>query len=604
MALSEDPAKLFSDLKINANLLKALLDEFGFNKLTPVQAATIPQFLNHKDVIVEAVTGSGKTISFLVPVLEMLNRRPDPLRKHDIGAVILSPTRELALQTTEVLNRLLKFTDFCCSSWIGGRSASKDVEDFSANGGHIIVATPGRFLDLLENHSTKGKYDLRVSLKALEVLVLDEADRLLEMGFELTLTSILTYLPKQRRTGMFSATQTTELKQLIRTGMRNPVVIKVQEKEHLRTPTGLTSFYTIQTADTKLDNLVAFLRAHRQSKHLLFFATCDCVNYFSALLEDVFKKWKILSLHRKLKHKRQAIFQEFSALKSGVLVCTDVVARGIDWPDIDWVIQYDIPKSAAVYVHRCGRTARIGGKVGRSLLYLLPNEEPYVEFIKRNQQVSLLPFGKITLQSASSNSPPEVNTSERLKKLALKDKAMFEKGVRAFVSYVRAYGQHECSIICRTYDLDLGALATGFGLLKLPRMPELKDYQVSDKFQETEVDIRNLHYKDKSREKQRRENALKPPKEKPFKTRTEAFSIAKAKRLHTKERRLVKVIQRKKKTEDFKEDELEDLASDLRLIKKLRLKKISKDRFNKNFAAGDSEGEEDEIDQGISQALS
>ena len=170
-------------------------------------------------------------------------------------------------------------------------------------------------------------------------------------------------------------------------GMRNPVVIKVQEKEHLRTPTGLTSFYTVQPADTKLDNLVAFLRAHRQSKHLLFFATCDCVNYFSALLENVFKKWKILSLHRKLKHKRQAIFQEFSAVRSGVLVCTDVVARGIDWPDIDWVIQYDIPKSAAVYVHRCGRTARMGGRVGRSLLYLLPNEEPYVDFIKRNQQV-------------------------------------------------------------------------------------------------------------------------------------------------------------------------------------------------------------------------
>ena len=186
-------------------------------------------------------------------------------------------------------------------------------------------------------------------------------------------------------------------------------------------------------------------------------------------------------------------------------------------------------------------------------------------------QVSLLPFDETTLHSSS---PAPINTSERLKKLALKDKAMFEKGVRAFVSYVRAYGQHECSIICRTGDLDLSALAEGFGLLKLPRMPELKDYQLSDKFRETDVDIRGLHYKDKSREKQRKENAAKPPKEKTVKKRTEAFSIAKAKKLHTKERRLVKVIQKKKKAENFKEDELEDLANDLRLIKKLRLKKV------------------------------
>jgi ATP-dependent RNA helicase DDX55/SPB4 len=169
---------------------------------------------------VEAVTGSGKTIAFLVPALQILLRRSDPWKRHEIGAVVLSPTRELALQTMEVLEKLLKYSDFRCCTWIGGRSASKDIEDFSENGGHIVVATPGRLLDLLENHPTKGKCDLRVSLKSLDVLVLDEADRLLEMGFELTLTSILTYLPKQRRTGMFSATQTTELKQLIRAGER------------------------------------------------------------------------------------------------------------------------------------------------------------------------------------------------------------------------------------------------------------------------------------------------------------------------------------------------------------------------------------------------
>ncbi|OQV19420.1 ATP-dependent RNA helicase DDX55 [Hypsibius exemplaris] len=588
------PVKVFSELKI-ADWIQQGIADFGFSSLTPVQAATIPQFLSHKDVIVEAVTGSGKTIAFLVPALEILNRRSDPWKRHEIGALILSPTRELAFQTTEVLEKLLKHSQFRCCTWIGGRSPLTDISDFSDHGGHIVVATPGRLLDLLKDHPTKGKCDLRVSLKSLDVLVLDEADRLLEMGFEEALSDILKYLPKQRRTGMFSATQTTELRKLIKAGMRNPVVIKVQEKLNLRTPTRLKSFYSIQPAEAKLDHLLAFLRTHRQSKHLLFFATCNCVNYFTSFLESVFKKWKILSLHGKLKNKRQAVFEEFSALKSGVLVCTDVVARGIDWPDIDWVIQCDIPKSAAVYVHRCGRTARMGGRIGQSLLYLLPNEEPYVEFIKNNQQVSLKPFDDTTLLPAPS---PFTSTSQRLKKLALKDRAIFEQGVRAFVSYIRAYGQHECSLICRTRDLDLSGLAEAFGLLKLPRMPELKDVAGTGRFVETVVDLSKIPYKDKTRERQRTANLAKPPREKAkqFKP-TEAFSIAKAKRLHTKERRLIKEIKRAKKTAGFKEEELEELAKDVRLIKKLRLKKISKDRFNKKFATGESDNEEEmEVD--------
>jgi ATP-dependent RNA helicase DDX55/SPB4 len=184
-----------------------------------------------------------------------------------------------------------------------------------------------------------------------------------------------------------------------------------------------------------------------------------------------------------------------------------------------------------------------------------------------------VPFDDSTLSKADGVS---TDTSSRLKKMALKDKAVFEQGVRAFVSYIRAYGQHECSLICRTRDLDLGALAESFGLLKLPRMPELKDHDLTGKFQETNVDISSLTYKDKTREKQRTENLARPPKEKTKQIRsTEAFSIAKAKRLHTKERRLLKEIKRKKKSQDFKQEELDDLAKDVRLIKKLRLKKVS-----------------------------
>lgn len=369
--------------------------------------------------------------------------------------------------------------------------------------------------------------------------------------------------------------------------MRNPVVIKVQEKQSLRTPTGLTSFYTIQPAHKKLDHLCTFLRSHRTEKHLLFFATCDCVNYFTLFLQRLFAskspkkppKFPVFSLHRKLKNKRQIIFEEFSKVSSGVLVCTDVVARGIDWPDIDWVIQYDVPKAAAVYVHRCGRTARMGGRVGKSLLYLLPNEEAYVDFIERNQQVNLLPFEKsVDLSVLSCN---------RLKTFAKKDRDFYERGIRAFVSYVRAYGQHECALICRLRELDLDALAEGFGLLRLPRMPELKDCEIGETFKESDVDVTAIPYKDKTREKQRAaknslgfEGGLKKLKKK---GKTEAFTIAKAKRLHTKERRLLKEIKKVKKIEGFKQEELDDLAADLRLIKKERLKKVRKLRKRRIF---------------------
>ncbi|XP_055347637.1 ATP-dependent RNA helicase DDX55-like [Paramacrobiotus metropolitanus] len=601
----EDVDNLFGDTKIHPEIVRAVA-EFGFHSLTPVQAATIPQFLNHKDVIVEAVTGSGKTLAFLIPCLEILLRRPEPWRPHDIGALILSPTRELALQIHAVLERLLKHTTLRGIAWIGGRPTAKDVADWDAQGGNVVVATPGRMVDMLEGGVGRGRWEVRQAVKSVEVVVLDEADRLLEMGFEVAVGEILGRLPKQRRTGMFSATQTTQLKQLIRAGMRNPVAIKVEEKLNLRTPTGLTSFYTIQSPQTKLDHLLAFLRAHRRQKHLLFFATCDCVNYFTLYLQHVFHKKKanvtafpIMSLHRKLKHKRQAIFQEFSNVSAGILVCTDVVARGIDWPDIDWVIQFDVPKSAAVYVHRCGRTARMGGREGQSLLYLLPNEEPYVEFVQRNQRVSLLPLPESVSPSSADTSP--VKSSDKLKRLTATDRDMHDKSIRAFVSYIRAYGQHECSVICRVKELDLCGLADAFGLLRLPRMPELREVDTGQ-FTESAVDIEKIPYKDKHREKQRQEKKERGDggrEGKMRKMKTEAFSLAKAKKLASKERKLVKKIQRKKKGagDDADDGDLEELARDLRLIKKERLKKISRDAFNKQFAADSDSDDSDETSE-------
>ncbi|CAG5132977.1 unnamed protein product, partial [Candidula unifasciata] len=415
-----------------------------------------------------------------------------------IGAIIMTPTRELAEQISEVVSHFLRFLPqltSCC--FIGGANPQSDIDKFIAHGGHIVIATPGRLEDLFQRKV--AGFTLAASVKALEMLILDEADRLLDMGFETSINAILSYLPKLRRTGLFSATQTDEVAKLIRAGLRNPLQITVKEKVSKegytpKTPSLLKNYFMFLEADEKMSQLVRFLQLRKKEKILLFFSTCACVDYFSLCLQQIIKKTPILAIHSKMKNKRSKIISTFREMASGILMCTDVMARGIDIPDINWVIQYDPPSSASSFVHRCGRTARIGNQ-GNALVMLLPTEDSYIKFIELNQKVPLTEMPK---QSDAS----EVST--RLQTLAINDRSVYEKGLRAFVSYIQSYAKHECNMILRVKDLDFGRLAQGFGLLHVPKMPELKGKSVSS-FQPIEVDLASIPYKDKIREKLRQE---------------------------------------------------------------------------------------------------
>lgn len=533
--------------------------------------------MSNKDVAVEAVTGSGKTLAFLIPIVEMLLQREEKLKKHDVGAIIITPTRELAKQIDEVLRTFTKdLIQLKQLLLIGGVDPVENMQRFKSDGGHIIIGTPGRLEDLM-TRKQEG-IDLAAHVRSLEVLVLDEADRLLDLGFEASINTILGFLPKQRRTGLFSATQTDEVEALVRAGLRNPVRVTVREKyskskSEQRTPSTLKNFYTICESQEKFSRLVSFLKARKTCKNMVFFSTCACVNYFSKALERFLSNVKVLSIHGKMKSKRHKVFDSFRKLKSGVLICTDVMARGVDIPEVDWVIQFDPPSSASAFVHRCGRTARIGNQ-GNALLFLLPAEESYVEFISINQKVPLQSFeieGEVT------------DVTPKLRQMAMKDRDVYEKGMKAFVSFVQFYRKHECSLIFRSNDLELGKLATGFGLLKLPIMPELKDKSVD--FEPVDVDVDKLYYKDKNREKQRKrmlqessENGFYPTdsKKKKFRKETVPWSKnkeRKVKREKRKARREFFKTQRQK--HQFDEDELEDLARDARLVKKLKAGKIS-----------------------------
>ncbi|XP_019362669.1 PREDICTED: ATP-dependent RNA helicase DDX55 isoform X1 [Gavialis gangeticus] len=550
-----------------------------FPRMTPVQSATIPLFMNNKDVAAEAVTGSGKTLAFVIPILEILLKREEKLKKMQVGAIIITPTRELAVQIDEVLSHFTKhFPQFSQILLIGGTNPVEDIEKFKEHGGNIIVATPGRLEDMFRRKA--DGLDLVRCVKSLDVLVLDEADRLLDMGFEASINAILDFLPKQRRTGLFSATQTQEVENLVRAGLRNPVRISVKEKgvaasSTQKTPTRLENYYMICRADEKFNQLVHFLRQHKQEKHLVFFSTCACVEYYGKALESMVKNAKIMCIHGKMKHKRNKIFTEFRKLPSGILVCTDVMARGIDIPEVNWVLQYDPPRSASAFVHRCGRTARIG-HVGSALVFLLPMEESYVNFLSINQ--------KCPMQEMK---PPKnmVDLLPKLKSMALADRAVFEKGMKAFVSYVQAYAKHECSLIFRIKDLDFASLARGFALLRMPKMPELKGKSLSD-FIPVSFDTDTITFKDKNREKQRQKLLEQQRKEKQENEgkkkfiRNKAWSKQKAKKEKKK-----KMTAKRKREEgsDLEDEDLEELLNDTRLLKRLKKGKISEEEFEKRL---------------------
>lgn len=572
--MSENVNSSWTSLKIHDELRKAV-EELKFAQMTPVQATTIPLFLSNKDVAVEAVTGSGKTLAFLVPLLEILLKRDEPLTKYAVGAIVISPTRELATQIYHVLEHFLKFVpQFTGQLLTGGYNPMNDVKAYKEHGANIIVATPGRMVDMLERKD--DNFSFAACVKSLEVLVLDEADRLLDMGFEKSINTVLSFLPKQRRTGLFSATQTKEVEDLIRAGLRNPVSVTVKEKpteecgHTQRTPALLKNFYILCEADQKLSTLVAFLKNHPNGKHMVFFSTCACVEYFSALLVQLLKNMTVISIHGKMKGKRQKVFNRFMKMEKGVLVCTDVMARGVDIPDVQWVLQYDAPKSSSSFIHRCGRTARMGNE-GSAVLLLMPSEDAYIKFLELNQKVTL----------EKMDPPPVINeVTSRVKKLAMKDRAVYEKGIRAFVSYIKAYSKHECYLLFRMKDLDFAKVAQGFALLKMPYMPELRGKKIQG-FQPSGIDVKAIPYKEKSREKQRQEKLSSMQEG----SKSDTKSAKKGKqRPFAKNVRLNPRPGKKRKTkEDYENEEWDELASDARLLKKLKSNKITKEEFDEAF---------------------
>lgn len=537
------------------------ISSMGFQRMTPVQASAIPLFMGNKDVVVEAVTGSGKTLAFLIPTIERLLRLDEPIKKHHVGAIIISPTRELATQIHSVLLSLLAFhapsaaaagaiktqeeedthmvdaiygqaaqekptlptppPKFSSSTpkvvpqlLLGGTTkAQQDISTFLKTSPNILIATPGRLLEVLSSPH------VHCPQSSFEALIMDEADRLLDLGFSDTLQKILSRLPKQRRTGLFSASVSEALDQLVRVGLRNPVRIAVKVKSasgasDRRTPASLQMAYITTKPTLKMPALRQLLTdmSPQPQKTVLYVSTCASVDYWQhvlpALIPDTFS---VVPLHGKHpSNVRAKNFTKFvSTVSPAILLTTDVAARGLDIPQVDLVVQLDPPSDPKTFLHRCGRAGRAGRR-GLAVTFLNQGkEEDYIEFL-RIRQTPIFPLHSPAITPIDSAGEAATQT---IRDVVLKDRAIHDKAQRGFVSWVQAYSKHAASSIFRKEDLDWTEQALSWGLLKLPKMPELKTF-TGDKRLGLTLDFDVYAFKDKTREAHRLEELAKYKAEK------------------------------------------------------------------------------------------
>ncbi|KAI0089434.1 DEAD-domain-containing protein [Irpex rosettiformis] len=445
----------FADLPISDQTRRGL-KKSSFVDMTDIQAKSLPISLKGKDVLGAARTGSGKTLAFLVPVLEMLYRRKWGAQD-GLGALIISPTRELAVQIFDVLRSIGGYHTFSAGLVIGGKNLRDERERLSRM--NILVATPGRLLQHMDQ-------TIGFECDNLQMLVLDEADRILDMGFQRTLSALLAHLPKSRQTLLFSATQTKSVSDLARLSLKDPVYVSTQEAEQEGSsamPASLEQHYVVSELDKKLDILFSFIKTHLQTKTLVFLSSCKQVRFVFETFCKLHPGVPLLHLHGKQKQMtRLATFQRFMSMKHAFLLATDIAARGLDFPSVDWVLQVDAPEDAETYIHRVGRTARYES-AGKGLLFLLPSEEEGMKAALEKKGISI---DKIKIKSSKTQS-----IENQLQRLAFQDPAIKYLGQRAFVSYLRSVHVQKDKSIFKLEELPLQRFAESLGL---PGAPKIK----------------------------------------------------------------------------------------------------------------------------------
>ena len=433
--------------KINPKLMAAI----KFEHMTDIQAKTIDPLLEGEDLVGAAKTGSGKTLAFLIPAIELMTKHKFNHR-NGTGVIIISPTRELAMQIFKVLKGLMKNHSQTYGLLIGGMDKKEEATKL-AKGINIVVATPGRLLDHMKNTE-------KFTFEQLKCLVIDEADKILDIGFEEDMKQILNMLPGERQSILFSATMTPKTNDLVQLAIRRtPVRIGIDEKnQDEATVAGLEQGYVVAESENRFLILYTFLRKNKKKKIMVFLSSCDAVRFYYELLNYI--ELPVSCLHGKQKQTvRTRTFSQFCNAPSGTLLCTDVAARGLDIPNVDWIVQYDPPDDPKEYIHRVGRTARGVNSNGNALMILRPEEVGFLTYLKQ---------AKIALQEYEISEKKVANIQPQLEKLVSKNYALNISAKEAFRSYVRSYNSHSLKDTFDINTLNLVSVAKSFGFENPP----------------------------------------------------------------------------------------------------------------------------------------
>jgi len=379
----------FADLGLSDSTLQALQD-VGYEKPSPIQEQAIPPMLQGLDVIGQAQTGSGKTAAFGLPIIEYV----DPTEP-DVQALVLTPTRELCIQVTQAIRAYAQRKGADVVAVFGGAPIRTQQAQLKA-GGHIVVGTVGRVLDLINRRS--------LVLDSCRFVVLDEADEMLDLGFLEDVEKILRLTPNSRQTALFSATMPPPIRKLADNYLYDPVLVKVQSAT--LTVDSVEQFQVaVKTAD-KADKLVEVLESERPDQAIVFARTKIRTDQLYKKMRD--KGFNVKALHGDMTQgSRDGVMLGFKGGRVPILVATDVAARGLDISTVTHVVNFDVPRSPDVYVHRIGRTGRVG-RSGRAITFVEPKQEKELEAIERHVGIAIS-----TWQPGVHVSPPTITEKPR-----------------------------------------------------------------------------------------------------------------------------------------------------------------------------------------------
>ncbi|NWI13045.1 DDX31 helicase, partial [Crypturellus soui] len=523
----------FDELDLHPHLISTITTVLKICSMTSVQKQTIPVLMRGKDALVRSQTGSGKTLAYGIPLVQSLQGvKPKIQRSDGPYALVLVPTRELALQSFETMQKLLKPFTWIVPGVLMGGEKRKSEKARLRKGINILISTPGRLVDHIKSTEC-------IHFRRTEWLIIDEADRILDLGFEKDIAVILNALNAERETRqnvLLSATLTEGVTRLADISLNDPVSISIADKiqdglkpasqegkeaisssafmdqENFAVPEKLKQYFLMVPSKLRLVTLAAFIlekcKFEKRNKMIIFFSSCEQVEFHYKLLLTVLSgglesephehssgsstHLQFLRLHGSMEQEeRTEVFQEFLKSKTGILLCTDVAARGLDLPQVTWIVQYNAPASPAEYIHRIGRTARIGCH-GNSLLVLAPSEAEYVSLLASHKiNVSEIKMEKVLSSlmkdnrfklPRSGNKKPCGRDPQQVRERATVLQTKFENYVhsnegtvrwakKALQSFLCAYTTYPRNLkhIFHIKSLHLGHVAKSFGLRDAPQ---------------------------------------------------------------------------------------------------------------------------------------